>query len=403
MLRFYNNYFLFFYSILPISLILGSAISLVNILIIDLSFLVYIFFKKDFSFIKNKNFKYLIILYIYLIFNSLTSINPSEGLYRNLGFIRIIIFFISINYFFYEDRFLKKVFFIWFIIILIVALDVYIESFSGKNILGYGGRFGGKGGSRIVSFFKDEPIVGGYLFAFILIIIGFFNKFKFFKNEYFNLIIIFFFLLAIILTGERSNTIRTVLGVLVIFLLMREFSLKRKIIILFSSFVILTIIILNSQFLKLRFVDQIKNLKKDNIYFNIYNSGFEVFKKYPILGTGNKNYRVETCNNVTDQKNNNYICQTHPHQIYLELLSEHGLVGSMIIFYLMYKLIFSKILNTLRDKNSLQIGSLVYLLLTFLPILPSGAFFSDYMLTLFSINLSIFYAVNKKTNIFKVS
>jgi len=189
----------------------------------------------------------------------------------------------------------------------------------------------------------------------------------------------------------------------VIFLLMREFSFKKKIIILLSSFVILTIIILNSQFLKLRFVDQIKNLKKDNIYFNIYNSGFEVFKKYPILGTGNKNYRVETCNNVTDQKNNNYICQTHPHQIYLELLSEHGLVGSMIIFYLMYKLIFSKILNTLRDKNSLQIGSLVYLLLTFLPILPSGAFFSDYMLTLFSINLSIFYAVNKKTNIFKVS
>jgi len=401
MSRFYNNYFLFFYSILPISLILGSAISLVNILIIDLSFLVYIFFKKDFSFIKNKNFKYLVILYIYLIFNSLTSINPSEGLYRNLGFIRIIIFFISINYFFYEDRFLKKVFFIWFIIILIVALDVYIESFSGKNILGYGGSFGGKDGSRIVSFFKDEPIVGGYLFAFILIIIGFFNKFKFLKNEYFNLIIIFFFLLAIILTGERSNTVRTVLGVLVIFLLMREFSFKKKIIILLSSFVILTIIILNSQFLKLRFVDQIKNLKKDNIYFNIYNSGFEVFKKYPILGAGNKNYRVETCNNVTDQKNNNYICQTHPHQIYLELLSEHGLVGSMIIFYLMYKLIFSKTLNTLRDKNSLQISSLVYLLLTFLPILPSGAFFSDYMLTLFSINLSIFYAVNKKTNIFK--
>lgn len=403
MSRFYNNYFLFFYSILPISLILGSAISLVNILIIDLSFLVYIFFKKDFSFIKNKNFKYLVILYIYLIFDTLTSINPSEGLYRNVGFIRIIIFFISINYFFYEDRFLKRVFFIWFIIILIVALDVYIESFSGRNILGYGGSFGGKDGSRIVSFFKDEPIVGGYLFAFILIIIGFFNKFKFFKNEYFNLIIIFFFLFAIILTGERSNTIRTVLGFLVIFLLMREFSLKKKIIILLSSFVILTIIILNSQFLKLRFVDQIKNLKKDNIYFNIYNSGFEVFKKYPISGTGNKNYRVETCNNVTDQKNNNYICQTHPHQIYLELLSEHGLMGSMIIFYLMYKLIFSKILNTLRDKNSLQISSLVYLLLTFLPILPSGAFFSDYMLTLFSINLSIFYAVNKKTNIFKVS
>ena len=32
-----------------------------------------------------------------------------------------------------------------------------------------------------------------------------------------------------------------------------------------------------------------------NIYIKLYKSGFEVFKNSPILGVGNKNYRVETC------------------------------------------------------------------------------------------------------------
>ena len=29
-------------------------------------------------------------------------------------------------------------------------------------------------GDRIVSFFKDEPIVGGYIYSFYLIVLGFF-------------------------------------------------------------------------------------------------------------------------------------------------------------------------------------------------------------------------------------
>ena len=38
--------------------------------------------------------------------------------------------------------------------------------------------------------------------------------------------------------------------------------------------------------------------------------------------------------------------------------------------------------------------------LTFLPLLPSGAFFSSYSLTIFMINISIFYASDPKSNIF---
>ena len=162
--------------------------------------------------------------------------------------------------------------------------------------------------------------------------------------------------------------------------------------------VLILILVFNLSYLKLRYFNQTSNVK-NTFYFNLYESGFEVFKNNKLLGVGNKNYRIETCNDI--QKNNKYICTTHPHQIYFELLSEHGLIGTLIILGIFYKLIFSKISNTIRGKNYIKIGSLTYLILVFLPIIPSGAFFTDFVLTLFAINLAIFYATDDKLNIFK--
>jgi len=174
-----NNYFLILFSLIPVTIIAGPTISIINILLIDLSFIILIIYNKNFNFLKNKTIIYFFILYIYLIFNSLISIDYSVGILRNLGFLRIIILFAAFNYFFLDKKFLKKVFKFWSIVIFIVLIDVFIESFTGKNILGFGELYG----KRIVSFFKDEPIVGGYLNGFYLIIIGFLlNEFKYNKN-----------------------------------------------------------------------------------------------------------------------------------------------------------------------------------------------------------------------------
>ena len=58
----------------------------------------------------------------------------------------------------------------WTVIISIVLLDVFFESISGKNIFGFGGPL--VYGNRIVSFFKDEPIAGSFIYGLIFIIIG---------------------------------------------------------------------------------------------------------------------------------------------------------------------------------------------------------------------------------------
>ena len=113
---------------------------------------------------------------------------------------------------------------------------------------------------------------------------------------------------------------------------------------------------------------------------------------------GNKNYRVETCSN---EKNPKYFCSTHPHQLYFEFLAEHGIVGTVILIFILFSLILSKIKIILCSKNYLQLGCLTFLLTSFVPLLPSGAFFADYNLTIFWINLSIMYAVGEKTNVFR--
>ena len=411
-----NSYFLLLFSFIPASIIVGPAVSLINILLIDFSFIFLIFYKKDYKFLSNKTVKLIIFLCLYLIFNSIISKDFSMGANRNFGFIRFGILFLAFNYFFYNKNFVNRVLIVWILTLSILSLDTYIESFFGKNILGYGEVYG----SRIVSFFKDEPIVGGYINGFYLIIIGYlFYIKKNISNKYKITILIFSILLlvAIILTGERSNTIKASFGFFLFYFFNDSFKLTEKIVSILLLILMFIFLLNTSNFLKLRYGGQFffqamtlfdtnhettKNIVEDNkfknnIYFRLYKSGFEVSKKYPIFGVGNKNYRIEACSN---EKNPKYFCNTHPHQVYFEFLAEHGFAGSMILLFILFNLIFSKIKIILSSKNYLQIGCLIFLTTSFIPFLPSGAFFADYNLTIFWVNLSIMYSIGKKTNVY---
>ena len=396
-------YFLFLFIFIPVSFVIGPAVSVGNILLIDLSFIILLIYKKEYSFIKNKSVRYLLLLYVYLIFNSLISFDQNIGITRNLGFIRLIIFFVAINYFFKQKLFFEKVFLSWSLFFLVIVVDIFIESYSGTNILGYGGGHA----ERLVSFFKDEPIVGGFINAFFFIIIGYlFNKSKSnFKEIIFLISIVILF--SILLTGERSNTIKAFIAAIVFFFLYKEYSFKIKITLFMLILSILTLVVFNSSFLKLRYIeqtsDEIRSFK-NNLYYKLQLSGFETFKNHKIFGVGNKNYRLITCQeNVNPDGgvyNEKYFCSTHPHQIYFEFLSEHGLIGFLILIWIIYKLIFSKIKMVIKSNNYVHNGSFVYLLFTFTPLIPSGAFFGDYLITLFILNLSIFYGASHKLNIF---
>ena len=424
-----NNYFLILFSFIPISILIGPSVSISCIAIITLSFLIFFLTKKNFFLLKDRTLILLFLLYFYLIFNSIFSIDFEIGAKRNFGFLRFIILFIAINYFFLRKENFERILKFWTLIFLIVLFDVFYEFYGGENTLG----FISNNKKRIVSFFKDEQVVGTFLNGFAFILIGFFfknfeNKTKTEKFLVYSFIVLIF--LAMMFSGERSNFIKLIIGLLIFFYLNNKIELSYKIY-FFSSiiaiiFVIFTFLekvdpkwfpfgyagnkkvsILKHRYYK-DFVDKLKNKEKRQnlIYFKLYNSGLEVFKKYPFLGAGNKNYRIETCKNLTDsaQKvfyNKKYICISHPHQIYIEFLSEHGFIGTIILLSVILHLIFKNFKIMLIKRNMVQIGCFSYLLINFIPFLPGGSFFSDFNATFFWLNFSIFYASSLETNIYK--
>ena len=210
-----ENFFFLLFLFLPVSIILGPAISLINIIILNVFFLIFLISQKKFNFIKHNSIKLISLLYLYLIFNSFISQNYEVGLARNFGFIRLIILFIFINYFFFYYDNEKKLFYFWALILSILIIDVFVEYFLNTNLLGWGGN-NKLYGDRITSFFKDEPIVGAYLSGFIFLIFGHFLKT--FNKKTFALLFLLFAFMAIIFTGERSNTIKVISGIIIYFL-----------------------------------------------------------------------------------------------------------------------------------------------------------------------------------------
>ena len=82
--KYIENSLVILLSLIPISILIGPAISLVNILIFDSLFIIILFLRKDFEWINSSVVKILLILYLYLIFNSLIAQQPELSLLRNL-------------------------------------------------------------------------------------------------------------------------------------------------------------------------------------------------------------------------------------------------------------------------------------------------------------------------------
>ena len=175
------NYILI--TILPVTLLAGSMVSNITVVLISLFFIIDSIIRKNNFFLKDKNFYFLIIIYLYLIFNSIFISNHPEALFKAIAFIRFILLAYAINFYFklYNNSFLK----IWTLIFLVVSFDILFEFFVGKNILGFESTYGG----RIASFTGDELKIGGFYFGFLFICLAFFEK----KKKNIRTIINYFF------------------------------------------------------------------------------------------------------------------------------------------------------------------------------------------------------------------
>jgi len=163
----------FFFCILPISLIVGNLATNINILLIDILFIIISFNKKYWIWSRKKLFLILIILWIYQIVNSALphyDIENEMSLTRSLGFIRFVIFFFAVNFFFTQfPKILKKIFLFWTIILMVILFDTIFETIFGSNIIGNVSL----SERRVVSFFGDELVVGAYILGLGYLISGY--------------------------------------------------------------------------------------------------------------------------------------------------------------------------------------------------------------------------------------
>ena len=157
---------LYLIGLYPIGLIIGTLVSELITIILSFFLICEIFKKKKIIFLKDPIIYFLLVIWIYLLINLIIySVDYSLSLNRSIFFFRYILIIISISYFFTKfSANIDIVFKLWAITIIITIIDLYIQFFWGKNLLGFESPWQ----ERLSGFFNKELKVAHLLIGFFL-------------------------------------------------------------------------------------------------------------------------------------------------------------------------------------------------------------------------------------------
>tara|TARA_B100001248_G_C27398578_1_gene467780 strand:+ start:585 stop:1916 length:1332 start_codon:yes stop_codon:yes gene_type:complete len=412
-----KNY-IFLLLFFPLALLIGIAVAEV---LATLSIFYYLLNSKNkINELKDIKIIFLLFLSLYFALNALIQINDSLR-YSPLFFFRFVLFSMSTVFIFnlidkkkttsFKNKLLKIIIFF----VIIILIDSVIQFVFGKNMFGYEII-----GNRISSFFKDELILGSFLIRIlpILIYLIFFFNYDLKKNYLFLLFFFILYFFSIYISAGRSS-----FTMMLIFILLSIIFTKklRKIFLHSLSYLIVIIIITslfelgktnpsNRLFVKTfnQFTNQIfvkKKLSpagileidtespknKEEVLRNIkifsFNHhghiqlAYELYKKNKIFGIGPRGFRYY-CKSVNFDPEIG-VCSNHPHNYLIQILSETGLIGTFLYFFaflfVLFKILKCLSLNISSNKKDefliLSFGLIIY----FLPFLPSGNFFNNWL------------------------
>ena len=398
-----NFYSIIIISFFPLFLLFSSLLTNIFTILLIFLFLSEIKLKPK-NIIKDKILLLLILFWFFILISLFTSIYFENSILRSVGFLRFIFFSYALAYYIKLDNFkyFKIILLIWFSIFLITSIDLFIEYVFGHNLLGNSSYMPG----RLSGFLGDELKIGNYYLGFYFLILVF--SIQFFKNQLLSFSIIIFFSLIAILIGERSNSIKIILG-LFIFLTFYEKIITRYKIMFLGIIISCALILINfNTDFKNRYKTQIYNpLKTEGIYNYIkripygahFSTAYEIFKQNPISGIGLKNFYFECGKDKYIDKEfawNHSRCSTHPHQLHLEILSHIGIFGYLVFIYLFFYSIYFGYKNYLKNKNPYLLASLVFIFVSIFTPVPSGSFFTTYGATIFWLNFGVLLAFSSK-------
>jgi O-antigen ligase len=137
---------------------------------------------------------------------------------------------------------------------------------------------------------------------------------------------------------------------------------------------------------------------------NHYKSAILMFKENKVLGIGTKLFRKKC-----DEKKfivSRESCSTHPHNTYIQLLAETGMLGFFQIFIIFFILIyyslkhfFLKLIKKIILFNDFEIALLSALLISLWPLVPTGNFFGNWISIVYYLPVGfLLFSLNKKKN-----
>ncbi|MDC1002714.1 O-antigen ligase family protein [Candidatus Pelagibacter sp.] len=389
-------------SIIPF-LIWGPFFPDLIVSISALSFLFYVFKNKEFHFFNNKP---LIIFFIFCLYCILLSVFVAEdtmlSFESSLFYFRIGVFSCFIWYLIDKDKGILT-FFYYALVLCFSALviDGYIQYFTGTNLSGFK-----ISGTRISSFFGEELIMGSYLSRLFPLLFALFLVKK--KQKYEIYFIGFLFILVdtlIFMSGERSAFFFLNLSTVFIIILIKEYQ-KFRLVTFIIAIICVLVLSLNSPNLNQRMfkgpaedMGLIKNSKEAVIFSKphdiLIRTAYKMFKDQPIFGHGPKMFRV-IC------KDYKYVtevspCYIHPHNFYIQLLAETGIIGFLFlfsalvyVFYIALRQLKSIIFREKRFLSDYQVCLLAGILITIWPLSPNGNFFNNWLMICYSLSVGFY-------------
>ncbi len=410
-----NNYKFLFETIpssiiilIPALLITGPFLSDLGISIVAILFIINSFRSDLSKYFINIFFKLFLIFCIGLIISSLLSNNILISLNNSFFYFRFGIF--SLCFWYLIDKNSKILIYLFYSILACffsLIIDGYFQFFLGKNLFGVEiyREF------RVSSFFGSELILGSYLSRFFPILFALFifldQQLKFKSKLLLSLVTLIFILTEglILLSGERLALFFMNLSAIFIILMIKEYRIYRLWTYIISL-VLIFLLLFSFPVTKQRIIDQTindftgKNSGDDKIYIfskthdGLYESGIKIFLDNKFFGVGPRQFR----NECKKYRVSEFSCDTHPHNTYIELLSEAGIFSFLMVIGLFILIIYLCIKQFLYKFNKnkkiffsdIQLCLLSAIMISLWPFSPSGSFFNNWMSIVYYFPVGIF-------------
>ena len=351
--------------------------------------------------------KIFLVLILYSLIISLFHENNSNSFIKNLLNLRFLILIIIIKQVFNTLTKLKLYLFVSFILFCFLLFDIFYQYIYEIDILGYGIN---PNHGRLNAYFDDEYVAGSFITKFFIINLLILNFIKFqYANIYVKniLLILFIFITGacIFLTGERTAFGEFVLFFIFyfIFLIFSKNNFNSLLYIgLGISLLILLIYILRNEIRILERYFQIYDHFSDSKsgYLALYLTAIEIIKNNLLFGVGNDGFE----NLCIDYNVSNLIgegCSSHAHNYLIDYMVENGIVGSLILIYLIYYIFRFFYKNTVSNSfEFINTKALIIslILIYFFPLKPSNSIFSSTYGTWIWFNIGILFSICKIRN-----